>query len=89
MSFDNRDSRGIDGVVLPLRDGMQGVAKLINPNARPDALAIQFTVVDGEIVVDFGQPLRWVRFTQEQASKVIADLEQCVRYARTLHGGDT
>lgn len=84
--FDNRDSKGIDGLVIPLADERQGVAKILNPNARPDALAIQFSVLDGEILLDFGQPLQWVRFTQEQASKVIADLEQCVRYARTLHG---
>ena len=81
--FDNRDSRGIDGLVLPLRN--QGVAKIINPKAAPDALAIQFSVLDGHILMDFGQPIQWVKFTQEQASKIIADLEMCVRYARTLH----
>ncbi len=85
MGFDNRDSRGIDGLMIPLMDERQGVATILNPKATPDALAIQFSVLDGEIIMDFGQTLQWVRFTQEQASKVIADLEQCVRYARTLH----
>ncbi len=86
MGFDGRDSTGIDGLVMPLADERQRVAKIVNPNARPDALAIMFAVVDGDIRVDFGQPVEWVLFTPEQASKIVGDLEQCIRYARTLHG---
>ncbi len=85
MAFDGHDDRGMTGVVVPLGAVSQGVAQLINPNATPDALAIQLQVVDWRIIVYFGRAIRWIGLTPEEAGKLSADLETAVRYARTLH----
>ena len=73
------------GVVVPLGATPQGTVTLLNPNASARALAIQLVVIDGRVIVDFGQSIRWIGLTPDEAGKLSADLEVAVRYARTVH----
>jgi hypothetical protein len=83
--FDGHSPTDMNGIVIPLNAAPQGIAKIVNPNASPNALAIQIQVLDGMVIVDLGQPARWFGMTPDEAGKLSADLEVAVRSARTLH----
>jgi hypothetical protein len=83
--FDGHNSADLIGLVKPLAAAPQGVAKIVNPNASPNALAIQYQVLDGVIYLHFGLPVEWIGLTPDEAGGMIAALEGCVRYARTVH----
>jgi hypothetical protein len=59
--------------------------RLVRPHDPAGRLGIYLTVVDGQIIVDFGRTIQWVGLTPAEAEKLSAELLGAVRTARTLH----
>lgn len=69
--------------VTPLTQ--MGEVKLVRPPDPPGQLAVLLTVIDGEIVMDLGRAVWWVKFSPDQTEKLANEMLAAVRSARTLH----
>jgi hypothetical protein len=71
-------------IVIP-EAGLPAGVRLTRPPDPPGEMAINLTVLDGQIVVDFGRAIQWVKLSPEEAVKLAAGLGEAVRTARTIH----
>lgn len=62
-----------------------GEVCLTRPPDPPGQLRTLITVIDGQVIMDFGRAIWWVGYTTDQAEKLANDLLTAVRTARTLH----